>query len=213
MALFTTSGPYAGLPVPKIQAGKVRLPPHCTYNTSTLTVTANRYYAVPFPIAEATTFAGVKFYNSGTGDSGSKVKIAAYFQGAAGGLGTLAKNFGEATLGSAAAINTLVSSWAASPGMYFLVLAANAGVALGTMESMPRSTTVGYVTANVLAMMNSFFPSDVMGSANSGAYIGDYVGGTYANFPEAAGLTLTNSLAGIVSVGGTGIFPLFGLCE
>lgn len=213
MSLFTKSGPYAGLLPPRILAGKMRLPPHCFYQNATKALTSSRYYATPYPVPEATTFAGAKFYNSGTTDSGSKVKVAAYAEAAGGGLGALAKSFGEATLGATAAINTLASSWAASPGMYWLVLTANAGVTLGSMESVARVTNVGFFIPNQLALLNSLFPADVFGVADQfGGYIGDYVDGTYANFPESTGLALAHSVNNIATTtSGGGAFPAIAL--
>lgn len=172
---------------------------------TTLATTAARYYVVPFYVDRPTTFAGAWTFNGGAGDNGDKCKIAAYYEAATGGPGTLAKSFGEVTLTGAAAGRTFASSWLAAPGMYYLEFVNDNSVTMYCMTTLGTVTAVGQVGVPVGAGMKGWSTTFVPSSAVRGFAIGEYVGGTYANFPEATSLTPATT----VSVFDT--FPIFGL--
>lgn len=214
MVALNNNGIFGGLGPPRLLSGKMILPPHLMRDTNAgMITTGARYYIVPFPVAKPTTFSGAKFFNSGAGDNGDKVKIAAYSESSSGGPGLLAKDFGEATLTAAAAIRTLASSWNAAPGMYYLELVSDNAVGLWAMSPMHQVTAVGYTGVNAQANLLGGFASELLGSGAQprSTYGGDYVDGTYANFPEATSLTPTNSIFSYSDAGSGFPFPLFGL--
>lgn len=201
-------GVFYGARSPKKGAGRYYIPPHMLIDASgtTMNTTAARYYIVPFYVEQPTTFAGAWTINSGAGDNGDKVKIAAYSEGTSGNPGSLAKSFGEVTLTGASATRTFASSWSANPGWYYLEMVTDNAVSFYCMAPVGSISAVGLSLPNVAAASTGTIGAPSVSSAVSGNYIaGDYVGGTYANFPEATSLTPTNSLIGVAN------FPLFGL--
>jgi hypothetical protein len=190
-------GSYFGVQPPKILAGKLLWPPHLSFNgVAALSITASRYYVAPFHISRPMTFAGVKFKQNGN-LSGQKIKIAFYNEAAAGGPGTLAKNFGEATLGGATAINTVTSSWGVTtPGWYYGELAGDSASSLFAMANQIQASDVGYAQNPPSSNFLSPFATEGLAATvtQKQAYVGDYVGGTYANFPEATSLTPATSI-------------------
>ena len=201
-------GLFYGTRSPKKASGRYYIPPHMLIeaSTTTRTTTAARYYITPFYVEQPTTFAGAWTINSGVGDNGDKVKIAAYSEATAGGPGTLAKSFGEVTLTGASAIRTFASSWSANSGWYYLVMVTDNTADFYCMCPIAALTAVGNFTPNQAINSVGVVGTPNVGSTFSGNVpAGDYVAGTYANFPEATSLTPTNT------VYGTGVFPLFGL--
>ena len=143
-------------------------------------------------------------YNSNTTDNGDKVKIAAYNESASGGPGTLAKNFGEVTLTGVSAVRTFASSWAANPGWYYLAMVSDNAVECHIMTAMPLNTLVGELTPNMAANMLGVSTPTVGTNHNSAVPSSEYVGGTYANFPESTALTPTTTIFAQTT-------PVFGL--
>lgn len=91
-----------------------------TSNTAIAAVTATRCYYFPFAIWEPHTFTAAMSANGGAADNGKKYRCMIFNDnGATGGPGTLAKDFGEVTLTGAGADRTLTSNWAALPGIYW----------------------------------------------------------------------------------------------
>lgn len=119
----STNGQFGGVRSIIKPSGKYFIPPHLTYlgSSATAATTGARYYIVPWYFDRPTTLAGSWCYNSGVGDNGDKAKMALYAEAAAGGLGTLIKNFGEITFTGAAALRTFASSVTVTSGMYYLV--------------------------------------------------------------------------------------------
>lgn len=201
-------GQFLGVRAPIKMAARYFMPPNMTPNASSDTVatTAARYYVVPFFLERPTTFAGAWCYNGGAGDNGDKVKIAAYNESSAGGPGTLAKSFGEVTLTGAAAVRTFASSWSASPGWYYLEIVTDNSVTMYVMSVTGNNTAAGIWTppaaGNLIGMSTPNMGATVQSNVHGG---GEYVAGTYSNFPEATSLTPTNTLFG------NGQIPYFGL--
>ena len=145
-------------------------------------------------------------YNSGVGDNGDKVKIAAYNEATGGGPGTLAKSFGEVTLTGASAVRNFASSWSASPGKYYLELVTDNAVGMFCMCAVDQATSAGFFMPNMAANTMGFLAAPPNSSARSSLVpAGDYVGGTYANFPESTSLTPVTTVAGVNQI------PFFGL--
>jgi hypothetical protein len=204
MSLFSgAGGTFLGVQGPQKRAGKNYWPQHLQLGGTarTLTTTAARQYSVPFYVDRPTTFAGAWAQNSGAGDNGDKIKIAAFVWE----TGVLAKSFGEVTLTGAAALRQFASSWAASPGWYDLRLISDNTVDLYAYNAMISAAgPVEPLPADQLGTYDA--PTIAANTLNSP--LGDYVAGVYANFPEATALTTTNTLRSSTS-GGT--FPSFGL--
>lgn len=188
--------------------GKFFHPPHLvpTDNPITMTTTAARYYVAPWIIEQSTIIAGAWCYNSGAGDNGDKFKIALYDEKSTGGPGALVKNFGEGTFGGSAIVNALSSSVTLAAGRYYLEMVTDNTVAMYCMTAMDTVSGAGYVLPNIAANTMGTLVAPLNSADNAALVVaGDYVGGTYANFPEANSLTPTNSVAG------SNVFPFFGL--
>jgi hypothetical protein len=208
---LSDAGSFGGVQPPILMAGKYIHPSHCNLTNFGMNTTGARYYIVPIFVPRNTTFAGAWCFNSGAGDNGDKVKIAAYSEATTGGPGARAKNFGEVTLTGASALRNFASSWSAvGPLWYYLELVTDNAVGMWGMTSLSYASDAGYFAPNTLANQLGFIggPS----GSSKASPTGDYVGGTYANFPEATSLTPTATLADPGTSGGTsGVFPAFGL--
>ena len=207
MVAIANAGQFLGAKGFRMMAGKYYTPPHLFLRniTDSFSTTASRYYVVPFIIEYPVTIAGAWCYNGGTGDSGDKFKMALYEEAQTGGPGAMVKSFGEGTFGASAAINNLVSSYSASPGRYYLEFVTDNAVTMLMMTSFIQVTVAGYLTPNSAAMTLGFASPPSLSDNQNTTPVGDYVGGTYANFPEATSLTLTNTLTGV------SVFPMIGL--
>lgn len=190
-------GLFYGAQSPKKATGRYFIPPHMVILPSgqTVTTTAARYYIAPFYVEQVTTFAGAWTINSGVGDNGDKVKIAAYSEATAGGPGALAKSFGEVTLSGASAARTFASSWSANPGWYYLEMVTDNAADFYTMSTIIQVTSVGAILPNAASTSLGIIGAPTVSSTATANYsTGDYVGGTYANFPEATSLTPATTL-------------------
>lgn len=208
MVAIANVGQFNGVKTFLPMAGKYFIPPHMRLVASavTATMTAARYYYVPFVIEYNKTYAGAWCKNATAGDSGKKIKIAIYNESASGGPGTLAKSFGEVTLGAASALQNFASSWAATPGRYYLAIVSDTAPTMYLMAAADSITTAGMllpnVAANSMGMLAQVFTSTSLLNLQPH---NDYVAGTYANFPEATSLTPT------ASEGSFNTTPAFGL--
>lgn len=206
--LFTTGGQFSGYRAFRPGTGRYFWPPHLRpiENATTITTTAARYYIVPFIIEHAITYAGAWCYNGGAGDNGDKVKIAAYNEASGGGIGTLAKSFGEVTLTGASAVRNFASSWSPTTGRYYLELVTDNTVTMFGMGAIDSPTNAGYLSVNHAVNTMGWQAAPPNSSSRLALQsAGDYVAGTYANFPEAASLAPTATAASIDEM------PFFGL--
>ncbi len=205
-------GPYMGIDPPGLVAGKTHWPAHLqpVTNTSTITVTAARYYIAPFFFTGRQAYAGALFKQGGTGDNGKKVKIAFYNSTAGGAIGTLAKSFGEYTCDASATTKQMASAWTPPRGWYWGEFVCDGAGAFDGMTPNRNISAVGVVTSYPASNMLGSFVANALVAENVGAhYCGDYVGGTYANFPEATSLAPTASIN--TASGNQVVFPAFGL--
>lgn len=203
-------GPAFGADPPGLRAGVAYYPLHCNAvtNTSTVTVTAARYYIAPFWFNGRTTFSGALFHQGSTGDSGKKVKIAFFNSTAAGPIGALAKSFGEYTLDGSATTKQMASAWRPNRGFYWGEFVCDGAGVFNGMRSDAYVSGVGGGMPNPLAQaMGAIIANALLAENTRNQYIGDYVGGTYANFPEATSLAPTNSINSSTAAS----FPAFGL--
>lgn len=200
------AGQFSGLKSFKPMAGKYFQPPHLLprETAATMSTTGARYYIVPFIVEHAVTYAGAWCYNGGAGDNGDKAKIAIYNEAANGGPGTLAKSFGEITFTGAAAIRNFASSWSATPGKYYLEFVTDNAVTMYVMTALHQESAAGFALPNVASLTMGQLGSITLGTPSAAMPTGDYVGGTYANFPEATSLTPATTLFGST-------IPQFGL--
>lgn len=155
MVAISRSNPiYGAQGFPQYITGAWYTPQGYAPNGNALTTTINRCYYVPFAIVAARTFQGASVVNQGTGDNGEKIRLMVFNDnGAAGGPGTLAKDFGEITLTGASAVRTLSSSWAATPGIYWSAVWHKTAADMYSMENYHIATAVGAINANVAGDM------------------------------------------------------------
>jgi hypothetical protein len=207
MVAIANNGQLLGVRGPTKKTGRYFWPAHLSLGGTgyALTVTASRYYIVPFYVDKPTTFAGAWTQNTSAGDTGFKIKIAAYSEAAAGGPGAIAKDFGEVTLTAAAALRNFASSWTAPAGWYWLELTSDSATTL--YAYLASVTSAGNWTPQPSDQIGTL-DAPVVGGLGVLTPIGDYVGGTYANFPEATSLTPTNTIR---ANNASGTFPVFGL--
>lgn len=202
-------GQFYGAAAPRKGAGKLFWPPHMYPELSGggNAKTAGRYYIAPFIVEKVTVFAGAWTYNKGTGSNGYKIKIAAYAEDVDGGAGALAKDFGEVTLTGAEALRQFASSWTATPGVYYLYLVSDSAPSMFNMNAVKQASAAGMILPNVAANTLGVFVGNFAPSSTNGEPTpqGDYVDGTYANFPEAIALAPTNTITS------ANTFPLMGL--
>jgi hypothetical protein len=187
MSLFNQSGSFYGAPLPRLITTATYLPLGYADNTGTVTTTANRCYYVYWPISESRTFAGVNAYNQGAGDSGEKFRIMFFNDdGSSGGPGTLAKDFGEVTLGAASAYQTLTSSWAASAGRYWGAIWHDSATSMYGMSPFPAATAVGSALGiNNYSVIGSINDSGTNWGANA-MPVAHYVDTAYGAAPSTA---------------------------
>lgn len=192
--LFSTGGQFNGQKTFRPMAGKYFWPSHLRLvdSITTNTMTAARYYYVPFIVEHPVTYAGAWCYNSGAADNGKKIKIAAFNESASGGPGSLAKSFGEVTLTGASALRNFASSWSPNPGRYYLAIVSDTAPSMYLMAAGDSESTAGLWGPNVASNTMGFLANVPVSTSLlnlQGHY--DYVGGTYANFPEATAITPT----------------------
>lgn len=204
-------GPYFGADPPPLAAGKTHFPAHlqAVTNTSTVTVSAARYYIAPWFFTGRQNYAGALFKQGGTSDSGKKAKIA-FFDAVPSGIGSLLKSFGEYTLDGSATTKQMASAWTPRRGWAWgMFVCDGAGVFDGMTAARPLSGVGMAAHAQAAAMVGAVVANAFIAENGGGAYCGDYVAGTYANFPEATGLAPTSSINGTTS--NAVQFPAFGL--
>lgn len=211
-AKYPGAGPYMGIDPPGLLSGKTHFPAHLqpVSNTSQVTVTAARYYIAPWFFSGRQTYAGALFKQGGTGDNGKKVKIAFFNQTAAGLIGTLAKSFGEYTCDANATIKQMASAWTPPRAWHWGMFVCDGAGVFDGMTADRALSGVGHVPHSPTANMIGAIVANAFISENGGGpYHGDYVAGTYANFPEATGLAPTASIIGLTT--NQVVFPAFGL--
>lgn len=197
---------YSGLPSPLLQVGKLKFPQHLSLAGGSITTTPSRYYDIPIFIDRIESFSGVKFHNSGTGNSGHKVKVAIYDESDIGGAGALAKDFGEVTLDGAATLRTLSSSWTPTKvGWYYLRLATDSAVGLWGMAGMYRTSDAGFQVRNDISGLFSVFASTFSANFTTGQYGCDYAAGSYSGFPEATAVASTVTVDGATYSGNVSV--------
>lgn len=203
------SGYYGNQSPPKYITNCFYMPAGFAPTSATFTTTINRCYYFPLPIFHSRTFAGAQTFNGGAGDDTEKLRLMVFKDdGAAGGPGTLAKDFGEITLTAASASRVLTSSWAATPGLYW---GAEWYETAATMYGMiPSVNAAGptHVATEFLAnhaMLGTFTAPGATLSVNPNFH---YVDTPYGAAPATAvAPTATLNYAN----GGTPVGPLFSL--
>lgn len=207
-----SGGSLYGVKPPPLMSGKLILPDgYRRGHNVTLTLTAARYYYAYHHVDRLETFSGVKFKDSGTGNNGKKVKIAAFtIDEETGAISTLAKDFGEVTLDGTAGIETMASPWTPSYiGWHILALVSDSNPVICTMARPWIETNAGLISHDHHDQKLGTFTADFFAetaTASPRANHGEAKDGTYANFPEATGLAPTFSIVGVSNT-----FPMFGL--
>lgn len=154
----TFGGPYYGAQRPKYITGACYAPDGVGGSATAFATTANRCYYIPFEIFEPVTFASAQAFNGGAGDNGEKFRIMMFKDdGATGGPGTLAKDFGEITLSAASALRTLSSSWAAAAGMYWGAIWHDSASSMYGWLPYTVATAVGFsMGPSTISMLGDF---------------------------------------------------------
>ena len=172
------------------------------------TTTVNRCYYFPFAVNRPYTFAGAVTGNQGTGDNGEKLRMMVFRDdAAAGGPGTLEKDFGEITLTGAAATRTLTSSWAAVPGLYWGAIWHETAAAMHGMAPHYSDTAAGTFNAMNPVHIIPNLTWAVGVSTNSLAHA-LYVDTAYGVAPSSA---VTPTATIVISAGTTVGVPIFWL--
>ena len=164
-------------------------------NNATVPTTATRVYYTPFAVHSSHTFQGVSCFNQSAGDNGELIRMMV-FTSIDGAVGTLVKDFGEITLTGASALRTLTSSWAASPGTYWMGHWFNSATDMYGMLPITVATAVGAVHGPTMSHMIGNFTSNLNAGAGTIA-AAHYVDTTYGAAPgtavaPTATLSLTN---------------------
>lgn len=115
---ITGSPFYGNQSAPGYVTNAFYLPPGYMQTNSTFAADVARVYYVPFAVQSLHTFQGASVFNADTSATGQKCRIMV-FASTDGGPGLLQKDFGEITFGATAILNTLASSWTATPGIYW----------------------------------------------------------------------------------------------
>lgn len=201
------AGPCGGIDPPVMAAGKVLFPPHLQMmnNTTSMTTTAARYYMAPWFFTGRQVLAGALFRQAGVGDSGKKIKIALYNAGTSG-IGTLAKSFGEYTLDASATTKQLASAYTPPRGWYWGELVCDGAANLIGMSGTRTSAVASGPVSGISGQFGGIIADASMAENVPEMWAGDYVAGTYANFPEATSLVPTGSLKSYRP----DVFPAFG---
>lgn len=132
------NAPFNGTPTPTWATGVMRGPNWVVDDSAaSITTTATRLYYYPMYFDRAETLAGARTCNGGAADNGETYRVGLYFDdGASGGPGTLAKDFGQVTLTAAVAVRTLASSYTmTSPGWYWIAVHHNTACAMYAYEA------------------------------------------------------------------------------
>jgi hypothetical protein len=149
------NAPFNGAPTPTWATGVQRSPNWVVDDSATLTTTATRLYYYPMYFDRAETLTGARTCNAGAGDNGETYRVGLYFDnGASGGPGTLAVDFGTVTLTAASAVRTLASSYAmTSPGWYWIAVHHNTACSMycyrvGNSADVNLSRGIGSITSS-----------------------------------------------------------------
>lgn len=196
-------GAFFGRPIPPCIAGKFYWPQHTVPLDTTMTVTAGRLYRTWFVVDRFTTFAGGWTYNSGTGDSGKKLRIGVWDD-----AGVLKKDFGEVTLNGSSAVRQAANPVTLTPGLYQVGIVFDTTPAMYCIQAIEFRTNVGLSYPNPYAAMLGSFAVPVVGQAQSNP-IGDYASFTYGALPDP----ITTATATIINFNSAtvGGFPILGL--
>lgn len=203
------SGLFAGKNPPHYITGAYYMPIGYTLDAGGYGVIATRVYYFPLAIWEPKTFAGAAIYNTGVGDNGKKIRLMVFNDnGASGGPGTLAKDFGEITLTGAAALRTLSSSWTASAGVYWGAVWIELSSSLSVMAPYAYTTTVGAVGGpqllNYVGQITA--PSDII---DAFYFLYHYVDTAYGAAPATAVAPTGTDLRGLGNPAAIGGIPAF----
>jgi hypothetical protein len=136
-AVSAPNAPFNGTNTPTWQTGVERGPNWVFDAAAAMTTTATRLYYYPMYFDRAEVLAGVKTLNGGAGDNGETYRVGLYFDnGATGGPGTLAKDFGQVTLTAASAIRTLSNSYTMiAPGWYWIAVHHNTACSMAAFRA------------------------------------------------------------------------------
>lgn len=187
MPVNMNNAPFNGLSSPTWITGMQRGPHWCLDDTTTgFATTATRLYYYPIYFDQVVTLAGARSFNSGAGDNGETYRVGLYFDNAAaGGPGTLAKDFGEVTLTAASALRTLTNSYAiTSPGWYWVAVHHSSAANMYAFTSILQVSNVGYVLPNIARLIGTMTTTAEWGSTSPQPF--HYVDTTYGALASTA---------------------------
>lgn len=188
--------------------GAYYLPIGYSQKESAYNSVATRCYYYPLAIWAVKAFAGVSFYNTSAADTGKKIRIMVFKDdGASGGPGTLVKDFGEVTLTAAAALRTLSSSWAATPGTYWLAFWGDSIVSCEGMGPYNFDTHAGYSFEPSLTHFIGNFSAPVTGGTGNQQVMAHYVDTAYGAAPSTAVAPTASFVNRVGTAAGVGAPP------
>lgn len=201
-------GPFGGVAAPPFLPSKYYWPHYLEPMTAPLTITANRLYRAWMFVGETTTFAGGWFFNSGTGDTGLKLRIGVWDR-----LGALLKDFGETTLNGSAALRAVANSVTIAPGLIQVGLVSDTAPSLRSMRAAGFLSAAGVVSVNPLANLLGVFSGQAAtgGDGQRAMPVGDYAAFTYGALPTPITPATATILASNNADSSAGDFPAFGL--
>lgn len=186
MPVNMNNAPFNGLSAPTWVTGAQRGPHWVVDDTTTLTTAATRLYYYPIYFDQVITLAGARTFNQGAGDNGETYRVGLYFDNAAaGGPGTLAKDFGETTLTAASALRTLANSYSlTAPGWYWVAIHHSAATAMYAYTSVLQVSAAGYVLPNAARLIGTLATTNEWGGVAQSPFY--YVDTTYGALASTA---------------------------
>lgn len=179
-------GPMGGVLPPIWMSGKT-ITPHYTQNSGVaLNTTATRLYYVPFYLSRLQTFAGIRTYNSSTGDNTETYRCGIYNEATAGGPGALLDDCGEITLNNTSAIRSAASSFTNTVlGWHYLALHFNSAIAMYRIFGYQTGSDAGYI-ASPLAQQLGTLGNMITSISSSATPTFDYVDTSYGALAATA---------------------------
>jgi len=206
--VFPGSGWFANQNPPGYITGAYYTPIGYMQGSAAVATTATRCSYVPLAIWANKTFAGVSFYNTSAADTGKKIRIMVFRDdGAAGGPGTLVKDFGEVTLTAAAALRTLGSSWAATPGTYWLAFWGDSSVGVECMVPFGLESLAGFGFGPAITHFIGNLSAPGTGGTGDLHVFAHYVDTTYGAAPATAVAPTTSQASRPNTTAGVGGTP------
>lgn len=198
-------GPAWGAPMPPYKAGKYYWPYQYLPMSTGLAITANLIYRAWMFIGMRQTFLGAWFANTGTGDSGKKLRMGVWDQN-----DVLLKDFGETVLNGSAAMRPVANAVSLPIGWIQVGLVSDTAPAVKTMRTQSYTASSGFNQVNPIINMTGAFPASVAGAGWYTLPEGDTAPFTYGALPNPL-TAATATIVGTNNADPLGEMPAMGL--